>query len=75
MSKGSKNQNPGIIFPYGVPDGFISLNRENPPFRFLSALLHKVKPKGLPFHSQEKANYFLSVNYFLGYSAKAVRLN
>lgn len=60
-------------FACGVPDGFISIKRENSPLRFLSTLLHRMKPKRSSFSFVGKGK-LLFVNYFLGCSAKATRL-
>lgn len=52
--KGQEEPKPRNHFSLWGPDGFISINRENPPLRFLSALLHKVKPKRSSFSFSEK---------------------
>lgn len=46
--KGQEEPKPRI-FHCGVPDGFISINRENPPLRFLLTFLHRMKPKRSSF--------------------------
>lgn len=72
--KGQEEPKPRNHFPLWGPWWFHFNKEKTHLWGFSLPFFTEWNQRGLPFHSQEKANYFLSVNYFLGCSAKATRL-